>query len=112
MASYFSRTRARTGAISASCRRSRQPQQRLPLRQQTKLDLEFEKAAPRMRGRLFICDSSGAGFSLWGFVLARTKPHRLKPAPPKCTECKSISHYRILKDGSDPWCSLTKPKST
>jgi hypothetical protein len=24
---------------------------------------------------------SGAGFSLWGFVLARTKPHRLKPAP-------------------------------
>src|ERR1700693_4470875 len=25
---------------------------------------------------------SGAGFSLWGFVLARTKPRRLKPAPP------------------------------
>src|ERR1700674_5217955 len=25
---------------------------------------------------------SGAGFSLWGFDLARTKPHRLKPAPP------------------------------
>ena len=24
----------------------------------------------------------GAGFSLWGFVSARTKPHRLKPAPP------------------------------
>jgi hypothetical protein len=23
---------------------------------------------------------SSAGFSLWGFVLARTKPHRLKPA--------------------------------
>ncbi len=26
--------------------------------------------------------SRGAGFSLWGFVLARTKTHRLKPAPP------------------------------
>jgi hypothetical protein len=25
---------------------------------------------------------SGAGFSLWGFVLASTKPRRLKPAPP------------------------------
>ena len=25
--------------------------------------------------------ASGAGFSLWGLVLARTKPHRLKPAP-------------------------------
>ena len=24
--------------------------------------------------------SGSAGFSLWGFVLARTKPHRLKPA--------------------------------
>src|SRR5271165_1008619 len=24
---------------------------------------------------------SGAGFSLWGFVLARSKPDRLKPAP-------------------------------
>src|SRR5882672_2947046 len=24
---------------------------------------------------------SGAGFSLWGLVLASTKPHRLKPAP-------------------------------
>jgi hypothetical protein len=23
----------------------------------------------------------GAGFSLWGFVLAMTKPHRLKPTP-------------------------------
>jgi hypothetical protein len=30
----------------------------------------------RGRGRL-----SGAGFSLWGFVLARSKPHRLKPVP-------------------------------
>jgi len=26
---------------------------------------------------------SGAGFSLCGLDLARTKPHRLKPAPPK-----------------------------
>src|SRR5258708_597483 len=26
---------------------------------------------------------SGAGFSLWGFVIARTKTHRLKPAPLK-----------------------------
>src|SRR5216684_527138 len=25
--------------------------------------------------------SSGTGFSLWGFVLASTKVHRLKPAP-------------------------------
>ncbi len=25
--------------------------------------------------------SGGAGFSLWGFVLAATKTHRLKPAP-------------------------------
>jgi hypothetical protein len=25
--------------------------------------------------------TSGAGFSLWGFVLARTKSHRLKPVP-------------------------------
>ena len=24
---------------------------------------------------------SGTGFSLWGFVLARTNPHRLKPVP-------------------------------
>ena len=24
---------------------------------------------------------SGAGFSLWVLVLARTNPHRLKPAP-------------------------------
>jgi hypothetical protein len=23
----------------------------------------------------------GAGFSLWGLLLARTNPHRLKPAP-------------------------------
>jgi hypothetical protein len=26
-------------------------------------------------------DFSGAGFSLWGLVLARSNPHRLKPAP-------------------------------
>ena|ERR1700674_433062 len=35
--------------------------------------------------RIFCCAAripSGAGFILWGFVLARTKPHRLKPAPP------------------------------
>ncbi len=32
--------------------------------------------------------ASGAGFSLWGLGLARTKPHRLKPAPlaPKIEE--------------------------
>ena len=32
--------------------------------------------------------ASGAGFSLWGLRLARTKPHRLKPAPlaPKIEE--------------------------
>src|SRR5579864_8247633 len=28
-------------------------------------------------------DFSGAGFSLWVLVLARTNPHRLKPAPLK-----------------------------
>jgi hypothetical protein len=30
-----------------------------------------------------MCDdrTSGTGFSLWVFALARTKPHRLKPVP-------------------------------
>ena len=28
----------------------------------------------------------GAGFSLWGFVSTRAKPHRLKPAPPTSAE--------------------------
>ena len=35
----------------------------------------------------FVDGASGAGFSLWGFVLARTKPHRLKPAPPVHRVC-------------------------
>jgi hypothetical protein len=33
--------------------------------------------------------SSGAGFSLWFLVLARTNPHRLKPAPLKSNSKKS-----------------------
>ena len=31
----------------------------------------------------------GAGFSLWGFVLARSKPRRLKPAPLSAGEALS-----------------------
>jgi len=33
---------------------------------------------------------SGAGFSLWGFESARSKPHRLKPAPPPTADSNSI----------------------
>ena len=33
--------------------------------------------------------TSGTGFSLWGFVLATIKPHRLKPVP--------LDLYRIFR---------------
>ncbi len=36
--------------------------------------------------------ASGAGFSLCGFVLARTKTHRLKPVP--------LGHYNKSSMGS------------
>ncbi len=36
---------------------------------------------PRRLPALRFPGTSGTGFSLWGLVLARTKPHRLKPAP-------------------------------
>src|SRR5579864_8690951 len=35
----------------------------------------------------FLTGTSGAGFSLRGFVLARAKPHRLKPAPLSAMQC-------------------------
>src|ERR1700674_3447854 len=42
---------------------------------------------------------SGAGFSLWVLVLARTNPHRLKPAPPIPPqfgrECSGRDPYEI-----------------
>jgi len=43
----------------------------------------FDEPKSTPRGFRAQCesDSCGAGFSLWGFVLARTKPHRLEPAP-------------------------------
>src|SRR4029077_7887205 len=42
-------------------------------------------------------DLSSACFSLWGLVLARTKIHRLKPAPPNIKP-----HENLLADASLP----------
>ena len=58
----------------------------------------FSKRNPRGRprniGRPFLLRSSGAGFSLWGLVLARPNPDRLKPAPPNgCLRLVTLSEF-------------------
>ena len=47
---------------------------------------------------------SGTGFSLWGFVLATTKPHRLKPvllkANPHATHVSQATQIYFLCFGN------------
>jgi hypothetical protein len=45
----------------------------------------------------------GAGFSLWGLVLARSKPHRLKPAP---LRYPFGSEKRGLNDTETPYAAM------
>src|ERR1700692_4729517 len=45
----------------------------------------------------FDCGLSGAGFSLWGLVLAKTKTHRLKPAPLKPPTFALFSFWKVVK---------------
>ena len=44
---------------------------------------------------------SGAGFSMWGSILARTKPHRLKPAPLKHSDRGAPSAINIQGVAAD-----------
>ena len=55
-----------------------------------------DSRASRNWDALFL--GGGAGFSLWNFVLASAKPHRLKPAP-RCSEpdCNPIIIFRFIR---------------
>jgi hypothetical protein len=45
-----------------------------------------------------VSDFSGAGFSLWIFVPASSKFHRLNPGPPKSTQGSAAIEYLIVRD--------------
>jgi hypothetical protein len=49
---------------------------------------------------------SGAGFNRWGFVLARTKTHRLKPAPCQFGPVVNASVNKVFCSSS---CALAEP---
>jgi iron complex transport system substrate-binding protein len=43
-------------------------------------------------------EDGGAGFSLWGFVSARTNPHRLKPVPPPAADSDPITTTPLIEE--------------
>jgi hypothetical protein len=45
--------------------------------------------------------AGGAGFSLWGVVLARTTPHRLKPAPQNHRTTDSVYSPKTRRKASE-----------